>query len=200
MTGQGHSIQGPALIMYRDPSLCPHPGPGHFLRQHLCLLHDLPDRVGQKIRGKAVVPQDPADGHGVDASSEPEVFISGQRRGMTRALKRALRRRSAIEPAIGHMKTENGGEKVGHGSGGMTICSSVNFDLFMVRSCHWAGLQYQMEELSGVRAMTFKVMEACRVLDIVVHDRLIIGRSGVTSFRSEGQMEGLDVAMGGLDA
>jgi hypothetical protein len=31
------------------------------------------------------------------------------------------------------------------------ICSSVNFDLFMVRSSHWAGLQYQMEELSGVR-------------------------------------------------
>jgi hypothetical protein len=32
------------------------------------------------------------------------------------------------------------------------ICSSVNFDLFIVRSSSWAGLQYQMEELSGVRA------------------------------------------------
>ena len=33
------------------------------------------------------------------------------------------------------------------------ICSSVNFDLFMVRSSHWAGLQYQREELSGVRTL-----------------------------------------------
>ncbi len=32
------------------------------------------------------------------------------------------------------------------------ICSSVNFDRFMVRSSQWAGLQHQMEELSGVRA------------------------------------------------
>jgi IS5 family transposase len=42
-------------------------------------------------------------GHGVEAT---EVFISGQRRGMTPALRRDLRRRSAIEPAIGHMKTD----------------------------------------------------------------------------------------------
>ena len=42
-------------------------------------------------------------GHGVDGT---DVFISGQRRGMTPALKRDLRRRSAIEPTIGHMKTD----------------------------------------------------------------------------------------------
>jgi hypothetical protein len=42
-------------------------------------------------------------GHGVETT---EVFISGQRRGMTPALRRDLRRRSAIEPAIGHMKTD----------------------------------------------------------------------------------------------
>ena len=42
-------------------------------------------------------------GHGVETT---DVFISGQRRGMTSALKRDLRRRSAIEPTIGHMKTD----------------------------------------------------------------------------------------------
>lgn len=42
-------------------------------------------------------------GHGVDGT---EVFVSGQRRGMTQALKKDLRRRSAIEPTIGHMKTD----------------------------------------------------------------------------------------------
>ena len=45
-------------------------------------------------------------GHGIEPASGTAVFISGQRRGMTRALKRALRRRSAIEPTIGHMKTD----------------------------------------------------------------------------------------------
>ncbi|MGB3553982.1 MAG: IS5 family transposase [Jannaschia sp.] len=45
-------------------------------------------------------------GHDIDRDSGTAVYISGQRRGMTRALKRALRRRSAIEPTIGHMKTD----------------------------------------------------------------------------------------------
>ncbi len=42
-------------------------------------------------------------GHGVTTA---RVFISGQRRGVTRSLRRLIRRRSAIEPTIGHMKTD----------------------------------------------------------------------------------------------
>lgn len=42
-------------------------------------------------------------GHGVE---DKDVYISGQKRGMTRALKKQLKRRSAIEPHIGHMKSE----------------------------------------------------------------------------------------------
>ncbi|MEV8468627.1 IS5 family transposase [Fluviibacterium sp. DFM31] len=42
-------------------------------------------------------------GHGVERT---DVFVSGQKRGMTPALRKALRRRSAIEPTIGHMKTD----------------------------------------------------------------------------------------------
>jgi IS5 family transposase len=34
------------------------------------------------------------------------VLISGAKRGLTPALKKLLRRRSAIEPEIGHMKTD----------------------------------------------------------------------------------------------
>ena len=37
---------------------------------------------------------------------ETKVLISGTRRGLTSALKKLLRRRSAIEPEIGHMKTD----------------------------------------------------------------------------------------------
>ena len=42
-------------------------------------------------------------GHGVAA---PSVFISGQRRGVTPTIKKELRRRSAVEPVIGHMKED----------------------------------------------------------------------------------------------
>lgn len=42
-------------------------------------------------------------GHGLD---HRRVFISGQRRGITATIRRELRRRSAIEPLIGHMKTD----------------------------------------------------------------------------------------------
>ena len=42
-------------------------------------------------------------GHAV---TDTEVYIAGQRRGMTASLKKKLKRRSAIEPTIGHMKTE----------------------------------------------------------------------------------------------
>ena len=41
-------------------------------------------------------------GHGLD---DHRVFVSG-RRGMTATIRRELKRRSAIEPVIGHMKTD----------------------------------------------------------------------------------------------
>lgn len=43
---------------------------------------------------------------GHDATKPLRVFISGQRRGVHGQIKRELRRRSAIEAAIGHMKTD----------------------------------------------------------------------------------------------
>ena len=42
-------------------------------------------------------------GHGVE---NVKVFISGARRGVTRTIAKILRRRSAIEPMIGHMKND----------------------------------------------------------------------------------------------
>ena len=43
-------------------------------------------------------------GHGEEGR---DVFISGQRRGMTPSIKKELKRRQSIEPHIGHMKSEN---------------------------------------------------------------------------------------------
>jgi IS5 family transposase len=43
---------------------------------------------------------------GHDAPNPRRVFISGQKRGVVGVIKRELRRRSAIEPLIGHIKDE----------------------------------------------------------------------------------------------
>src|SRR5207248_6341527 len=43
---------------------------------------------------------------GHTASNPRRVFISGQKRGVFGVIKRELRRRSAIEPVIGHMKAD----------------------------------------------------------------------------------------------
>ena len=41
------------------------------------------------------------------ARPQMKVYISGQKRGVTDAIKRDLRRRSAVEPVIGHAKNEH---------------------------------------------------------------------------------------------
>src|SRR6185437_14710053 len=43
---------------------------------------------------------------GHDYPHKERVFLSGQRRGLTPSIHRELRRRAAIEPMIGHMKTD----------------------------------------------------------------------------------------------
>jgi IS5 family transposase len=49
----------------------------------------------------------PCEGYrGQDAQNPRRVFISGQKRGVFGAIKCELRRRSAIEPVIGHLKAE----------------------------------------------------------------------------------------------
>ena len=46
-------------------------------------------------------------GHNAPPDKRFKVYISGQRRGVTDAIKRDLRRRSAVEPVIGHAKNEH---------------------------------------------------------------------------------------------
>jgi IS5 family transposase len=46
-------------------------------------------------------------GHNAPPGYKFRVFLSGQKRGVTPAIKRELRRRSAVEPVIGHLKAEH---------------------------------------------------------------------------------------------
>ena len=46
-------------------------------------------------------------GHNAPPDPKMKVYISGQKRGVTDAIKRDLRRRSAVEPVIGHAKSDH---------------------------------------------------------------------------------------------
>ena len=46
-------------------------------------------------------------GHNASPDYTMKIYVSGQKRGVTDAVKRDLRRRSAIEPVIGHAKSEH---------------------------------------------------------------------------------------------
>ena len=88
-----------------NPGACPwagrrpDPRDGHTLRD---VIEDTQNLTGCEIE-RAYVDK---GYRGHDAQNPGRVFISGQRRGVFGAIKRELRRRSAIEPVIGHMKAE----------------------------------------------------------------------------------------------
>ena len=74
------------------------PYDGHILAEALEQVEILTDQ-----RPELAVVDRGYRGHGVETT---RVLISGAKRGLTPALKKLLRRRSAIEPEIGHMKTD----------------------------------------------------------------------------------------------
>ena len=75
------------------------PYDGHTLRT---VLEDTQRLTGREI--ERVYVDKGYRGH--DAPHPRRVFISGQKRGIFGVIKRELRRRSAVEPLIGHMKEE----------------------------------------------------------------------------------------------
>ena len=79
-------------------SLPANPYDGHTLAEALEQVEILTDQ-----RPRLAVVDRGYRGHGAEGT---QVLISGTRRGLTPALAKALRRRSSIEPEIGHMKTD----------------------------------------------------------------------------------------------
>jgi len=80
---------------------CPNnPYDGHTLKQQLDQVQDL---IGNKNSIKQCFVDRGYRGHGI---KDIQVFISGQKRGVTNSIKKLLKRRSAIEPEIGHMKND----------------------------------------------------------------------------------------------
>ena len=85
--------------MLQAEALRGNPYDGHTLRT---ALEDTQRLTGRQIE-RAYVDR---GYRGHDAPKPRSVFISGQKRGVFGVIKRELRRRSAIEPLIGHMKEE----------------------------------------------------------------------------------------------
>lgn len=61
--------------------------------------------VGNEV--KRIIADKGYRGHGAPAPYDMRVYVSEQKRGVTRAIKRDLKRRSAVEPVIGHMKSDH---------------------------------------------------------------------------------------------
>jgi transposase, IS5 family len=62
-------------------------------------------RIGATI--KRIVTDRGYRGHNAPKTHKFRVFISGQRRRVTEQIERELRRRSAVEPVIGHLKADH---------------------------------------------------------------------------------------------
>lgn len=78
------------------------PYDGHTLGQ---VIPEMEQQIGVAVA--RVVADKGYRGHNAPKTHKFRVFISGQRRRVTEAIKRELRRRSAIEPVIGHLKAEH---------------------------------------------------------------------------------------------
>src|SRR5882724_1235743 len=87
------------LFVLHAKALPGNPYDGHTLRD---VIEDAQKLTGCEIE-RAYVDK---GYRGHDAQNPRRVFISGQKRGVFGVIKRELRRRSAIEPVIGHMKAE----------------------------------------------------------------------------------------------
>ena len=78
------------------------PYDGHTLG---VVLPDIEAQIGVSL--SRIVADRGYRGHNAPPDHKLKVYISGQKRGVTEAIKRELRRRSAVEPCIGHLKSDH---------------------------------------------------------------------------------------------
>lgn len=78
------------------------PYDGHTLKT---VIPEIETQVGANLA--RIVADRGYRGHNASPDHKMKVYVSGQKRGVTDAIKRDLRRRSAVEPVIGHAKGEH---------------------------------------------------------------------------------------------
>ena len=78
------------------------PYEGHTLAQ---VIPEMEASIGNGI--ERILADKGYRGHNAPPSHKLKVYITGQRRRMTPAIKREMRRRAAVEPVIGHINNEH---------------------------------------------------------------------------------------------
>ncbi len=96
-----HRSKGGQFIAHAK-ALPGNPYDGHTLG---VVIPEMEKRIGTSIT--RIVADRGYRGHNAPETHKFRVFISGQRRRVTQAIKRELKRRSAVEPVIGHSKNEH---------------------------------------------------------------------------------------------
>jgi DDE family transposase len=84
------------------PRRCRDPLDGHTLAT---VIPDIETQIGASLT--RIVADRGYRGHNVPPDHKFKVYISGQRRRVTETIKRDLRRRSAVEPVLGHAKADH---------------------------------------------------------------------------------------------
>lgn len=95
-----HPAKGGHFVLHAR-ALHGNPYDGHTLQ---AALDDLQKIVGRSPRYAAV--DQGYKGHKITGHSHTQVYISGQKRGVTEKIKRWLKRRTVVEPIIGHAKND----------------------------------------------------------------------------------------------
>jgi hypothetical protein len=100
------------------------------------VVHDMEALVGNTIQ--RILVDKGYRGYNAPPGCEFRVFISGQKRGVTPKIKRELRRRSAVEPVIGHLKAEH---RMGrnylwcrHGNANNGVLTAVGYNFRRLKS------------------------------------------------------------------
>jgi len=78
------------------------PYDGHTLAQ---IIPDMERKIGASV--SRIVADRGYRGHNAPETHKFRVFIAGQRRRVTETIKRELKRRAAVEPVIGHLKSDH---------------------------------------------------------------------------------------------
>jgi transposase, IS5 family len=90
------------------------PYDGHTLAS---VIPDLEQTIGVSLA--RIITDAGYKGHHAPKEKRFKVYVAGQKRGLTSAIKRAFRRRAAVEPVIGHLKNEHrmGRNHLAHSTG-----------------------------------------------------------------------------------
>jgi transposase, IS5 family len=125
----GHSKGGQFVLHAK--ALPGNPYDGHTLAT---VIPEIERLVGPTIQ--RIVTDKGYRGHNAPPEYKFKVYISGQKRGVTPQIKRELKRRSAVEPVIGHLKAEHrmGRNYLAHRSGDATnpVLAAVGYNFRII--------------------------------------------------------------------